>query len=53
MDQIARENCSMVSAKETLPEFEINDRQVRYGKEEVCLLFFPTFFLGDDFPDMG
>ena len=27
MDQMAIENCSIVSAKESLPELEINDRQ--------------------------
>ena len=27
MDQIAIENCSIVSAKESLPEFGIDDRQ--------------------------
>jgi integrase/recombinase XerD len=30
MDQIAIENCSIVSAKESLPEFEINDRQAGF-----------------------
>ena len=29
MDQMAIENCSIVSAKESLPELGINDRQVR------------------------
>jgi len=30
MDQMAIENCSIVSAKESLPEFGINDRQARF-----------------------
>jgi hypothetical protein len=30
MDQMAVENCSIVSAKESLPEFGINDRQARF-----------------------
>jgi hypothetical protein len=30
MDQMAIENCSIVSAKESLPEFGINDRQAGF-----------------------
>ena len=30
MDQMATENCSIVSAKESLPEFGINDRQAGF-----------------------
>ncbi len=36
MDQIATGNCSIVSAKESLPEFGINDRQAG---------FFPSIIL--------